>query len=132
MCTLYIVNVSILRFYYLLPGMIDETLKNIRPFPPADSDAGTPEGMYILQEMPHGVIFPDEFEPGSSKHIESLVERMDRMYKETCPEIVNEWREFLAETPGTDDVFKVIEDKPLVVPLFDVVFSGTPVSANMP
>ena len=112
-------------------GIIDERLTNIRQLPEADPESGAPGGMFLLQSMPQGVMYPDQFEAGSRRHMESVVTRIEKMYRHSSPELVADWKAFMALAPATDLVFEWIADNPLQVPLFDLVFSAAPVDTTL-
>ena len=104
--------------------LTDEALINIRPFPEASADGPVPEGMYILQRMPTGVIKPDAFVQGSREHLLKVTDRIKAIYGRGAPSVCSDWVSFMSQAPDTDDVQDWLKTNQFRVPLFDIAFSG--------
>ncbi len=63
--------------------------------------------------------------------MESVVTRMEKMHRHSSPEIVADWKAFIAMAPAVDDALQWIANNPLQVPLFDLVFSAAPVDTTL-
>ena len=75
--------------------------------------------------MPHGIIIPEEFVPGSRSHLEKVVKKMTQLYSRPAPKVVSDWNEFLDKAPATDDVIEYVKEHPMHIPLFDIIFSSS-------
>ena len=106
-------------------GVTVDKLINIAPLPKADPATGVPEGMYLLQRLPVGIIKPVPFYQGARGDLEKLVKTMQQTYSRVSPQVVDQWTAFLAEAPDTDDAEDWVARHPLRIPLLNSLFSGT-------
>jgi hypothetical protein len=87
--------------------------------------SATPEGMYLLKEMPTGDILPEDFVIGSRIHLEKVVKKMSQLYSRIAPAVVTQWNAFLTRAPVSDDAMEYVREHPLHIPFFDTVFSSS-------
>ena len=102
---------------------------NTHPMIEKDGDV---DGMYVLKAVPDGtkVFHPQPFVMGSRKELEKLVEKTVSKFG-NMPGIKLEWeswRDF--EAPQSDDAVEYCRDKPLKIPFWDQLFSGSPVDIS--
>ena len=93
---------------------------------------GDVDGMYVLKAVPDGtkVFHPQPFVMGSRKELDKLVEKTVSKFG-NMPGIKLEceaWRDF--EAPQSDDAVEYCRHKPLKIPFWDQLFSGSPVDVS--
>ena len=101
---------------------------------PVIEKEGDIDGMYLLQSLPDGKrqFQPQAFVRESRKELEKLVAQTLRKFGDVL--IVRgeweSWRDFKA--PQSDDALEYCRENPLVIPFWDVLFSGSPVDTVTP
>ena len=107
---------------------------SVRWFPAASTTA--PEGMYLLQSLPTGNIFPEAFIPDSRKIVDDVVKKVISTYtpgttnhanpeskRNYCHEIVDEWKDFADNiAPATNSAAEHCVAHPLYIPLLKELF----------
>ena len=93
---------------------------------------GDVDGMYVLKALPDGKqeFHPQPFVKGSRIELEKLVEKTISKFG-NIPGIKMEWeawRDF--EAPQSDDAVEYCRLKPLNIPFWDQLFSGSPIDTN--
>ncbi len=99
-------------------------------FPRKNLSAGIlVDGMTIIDHLPNTFPQPYPLVKGSRVLLEDLVNKIDRKFAITNPDVVNEWHDWMNNVaPQSDDVSAFLKDKPLHFPLGDILFSGSGVS----
>jgi len=88
------------------------------------TNAAKPAGMYLLQNgIPKGKPNPASFVEGSRKELDETVGKMKNVFEKTNQLAVNEWIEFAALAPESDNVDDYVKKHPLDLPL-QFMFEG--------
>ena len=116
---------------------------------PAATD-NQPEGLYLLQSIPTGVILPEPFIDGSRKVIDDVVKKVISTFlpkenihavntdesknnKNYCHKVVTQWMHFSDNiAPQSDCVNEYCTLKPLRIPLFKELFSDIENNTTLP
>jgi hypothetical protein len=78
------------------------------------------EGMYVIKQLPEGLIVPMEFVPGHSAYFEKVLGRVETFFKDDG--IKKQWKLFAKEYPKHDKVDNFVREKGLHVPLREQLF----------
>lgn len=98
-----------------------------------DEGNEVPEGCFVLRSLPDPLrsIKPMGFLTGSRAELEKVAYKMIDACKNTNPEVVEHWKQFLIDAPDNDDVQSYIDreaakGKPFHIPLQQHLFHGVP------
>jgi len=90
---------------------------------------GDVDGMYVLKALPDGtrVFHPQPFVKGSRLELEKLVSKTVNKFG-NVPCVKPEWEAWRdCEAPQSDDAVEYCRHRPLKIPFWDQLFSGSPV-----
>jgi hypothetical protein len=86
------------------------------------------DGMHILRDLPSEQPKPYQYVQGGREQLDNLLVKIKQEFSQTHSEIVKQWHEWAEhEAPSSDSVEDYLRDKPLHVPLGDILFSDKPI-----
>lgn len=99
---------------------------------PKPAKEGDPDGMFLLSSLPDGTaeFVPQAFNQGSRKHLETIVRKISCEFNK-IPGVAKEWKHWMDNVaPQTDCANDYCKDKPLEIPFWDELFSGSPINSD--